>query len=168
MAPPIPPKGYLVDTKTGERMEFQYNPMPIRDRKSLNVSSVNMPGASHPRTTPSSGGKRDISFTLSFYAENGDPAEVEQKISFLRSLEYPHQGNSFETHQAPMCFFVMGKFYKLPVYITKVDLRFDEIFDSTDLRPWYAFVDISMTEASQEDIVAAAVRTKGAGFRVSS
>lgn len=163
-----PPKGYILDSKTAERIEFQYNPIPIRDRKSLMLNKQRIPGASHPRVTPSTGGPREVSFTLNFYAEEGDPSFVEQKVAFLRSLEYPHAGQNFETHRAPLCFFVYGKLYKLPCYIEKVDLRFDEVFDPADLRPWYAFVDIVLVEAPQEAVVAAAVRTRGAGFRVAT
>ena len=163
-----PPKGYIVDSRNGDRIEFQYNPIPIRDTKGLRLNVQSIPGASHPRVTPSSGGNRQLTFTLHFYNESGDVNFVENKVAFLRSLEHPYEGENFETHRAPLCFFVYGKMYKLAVYVERVNIRFDEVFDEETLQPWYAFVDVTLTEAAREDVRASAVRTRGAGFRVST
>lgn len=163
-----PPKGYIVDTRTTEQMEFQYNPQPIRDRKKNNLTKQVIPGASHPRVVPSSGGSREISFRLDFEVDGEDRSFVQNKAAFLRSLEYPSRGHNFETHSPPLCLFVFGSLYKLMVYVESVDIRFDEYFNRDDLQPWFAFIDVTLVEAPIADIQAAAVRSKGGGFRVNS
>jgi len=156
-------KGYLIDLLTLEKLTFQVNPIDIQDNKSLNVGSTDIPGASHPRVSPGSGGRREISFTLRFFMEDADKTYVRKQIEFLRSLIHPHPSDDYVRHGAPPVQFTFGDLYKLPVYITQVNVKYSQLFNPESLEPEVADAQISMVEISPQIISAADVRSSKAG-----
>ena len=58
--------GALVDSETGERVQFDMNPDSFEDDKGTNFAEVNIPGMSHPRLQFTNGAARSLSFTICF------------------------------------------------------------------------------------------------------
>lgn len=160
--PQDPIKGYLRDTISGETLEFQYNPQPLRDNESLGLTTLSVPSASHPRIIPSAPGPREISFTIQFSRDSDDKSEVAKKASWLKSLRYPSEGSRFETYRAPVVLFVFGKFYKIPCYLKQVNMNFDQMFDPATLEPWFVSAAVVFVEASEEDLTTVNIRRRGA------
>ena len=80
-------QGALIDTETGFRVTFDFNPDTIEDSKSTNLAEVNIPGMSHPRLQFANGGSRTLNFTI--YLHYGATDDVEIAIRNLLSWLYP-------------------------------------------------------------------------------
>ena len=80
-------QGALIDTETGFRVTFDFNPDTIEDSKSTNLTEVNIPGMSHPRLQFANGGSRTLNFTI--YLHYGATDDVEIAIRNLLSWLYP-------------------------------------------------------------------------------
>ena len=80
-------QGGLVDTESGIRVMFDFNPDSIQDDKSTEFAEVSIPGMSHPRIQFTNGGARTLSFTL--FLHHGATDDVPNAIRTLQSWLYP-------------------------------------------------------------------------------
>ena len=80
-------QGGLVDTESGARVMFDFNPDSIQDEKSTEFAEVNIPGMSHPRLQFTNGGMRTLSFKI--FLHYGATDDVPRAIRMLQSWLYP-------------------------------------------------------------------------------
>lgn len=92
-------KAYLVDYVTAEKKEFQYNPNEWEDNRSVNYSTITIPGISHPVYHFIAGGERVIRFTLQFNAMYDKNAIVDVP-HWIRARTYPVR-SEFSVQDAP-------------------------------------------------------------------
>ena len=80
-------QGGLVDTESGTRVMFDFNPNQIQDEKSTEFAEINIPGMSHPRLQFTNGGSRTLSFVIQLHY--GATDDVPKTIKTLQSWLYP-------------------------------------------------------------------------------
>lgn len=156
-------KGFLVDTKTGESLTFQYNPDRIDDRRAPIYAKVDVPGVSHPKSQFIGGGAREISFILSFYFPERDKAGVKRRINWLQSLTYPTHDPSYIFEASPSTvLFNFGELYKnLPCKVVSVHASQFYLFDPTSLLPLRADVQVVLEEVLIHESISADKVRKG-------
>lgn len=146
-------KGCIIDYETNEKLEFPFNPEEITDEKQVAFGFMNIAGRSNPLIQWNSGGKRTISFTLSFYKRN-DAEDVAKKISFIQSLQYPEYGEDGMLKKANhRILFLFGEMFtgKNKWIVEKAKVHYNNLW-SPDLEPLYAEVAMSLTEWSEDAV----------------
>lgn len=138
--------GYLVDTETRERLEFQYNPSAISDDKSTAYASIQIPGMSHPRYQFVAGEARRIAFKIELFK-----GPVKQKAQWLRSLQYPEHSGTMLKNAPHKVLFVFGDLYAdLLCIVRSVNIRYFDLFDQENLLPQRAEIDLALEEVVDE------------------
>lgn len=139
--------GYLVDTATNERFEFQYNPPEIQDQIKSGWFKLMVPGSTHPRLQWVAGGGRTWSMKVQFYRETNDHEEVSKKVRFLQSLMYPKYSSAGDLERGPaICMFGFGSLYQADVVVDGCNVKYYKLFDPADLQPIIADVDLKLEE----------------------
>ena len=146
MAASNPVKGMIVDIETGDKVEFQYNPPEISDSQGANWVEINVPGMSHPRVQFTSGGVRELSFTVEFSEEN-----VKKKVNFLQSLVYPEHAGSLLKNAPHKALFVFGTLYNLVCILRSVKARYHGNF-TQQLEPKQASIDLVLHEFTEKSV----------------
>lgn len=140
--------GYLVDVKTNEKLEFQYNPENISDSKSTDYATIKIPGMSHPRYQYVSGGSRQINFRLGLFMD-----DVQKKVSWLQSLQYPTHEGTVLKNSPHRVLLVLGDLYTgLECIVKQVKVSYFGLFEPETLLPKQAEVDISLEEYVNESV----------------
>jgi hypothetical protein len=143
-------RGFIVDTQTNERLEFQYNPIELTDSIASGWVKQKAPGSTHPRLQWSGGGERSWSFKLQLFRESTDDEEVMKRVSWLQSLMYPKYDDSGQLERGPaICKFVFGKLYSTQVIVDKCDVKYYKLFTPA-LLPLLADVDLRLVEYEPE------------------
>jgi hypothetical protein len=143
--------GFLVDTATNERFEFQYNPIELNDSIASGWVKLKAPGSTHPRLQWTAGGERSWSFKVQFYRETTDIEEVSKKVRFLQSLMYPKYDDAGQFERGPaICLFVFGTLYSAQVIVDRCDVRYYKLFTPGELQPIIADVDLRLVEYERE------------------
>jgi hypothetical protein len=133
---------YIVDLYTGERLEFQFAPNDLREEKSGAWASSRVPGQSHPRYQFTAGGARTLQFTLDLYRLD----DLEQRVRWLQSLEYPEYEQQILSAPPHLVAFLFGTLYEDVAWmVTSVKNRYFELF-TPGLKPLRAEVDIQLEE----------------------
>ncbi len=141
-------KAYLVDVKTRERLEFQYNPSEIGDDKGTQFADIKIPGISHPRHQYIAGENRRISFKLFFFK-----GEVKKQVAWLQSLLYPEHSGTVLKSAPHRVVFIFGELYPGIVCIVRnVKARYFNLFDRDSLAPQQAEVDVTLEEWVEQSI----------------
>ena len=149
-----PAKGCLVDSETGEEMEFQYNPSEVLDEKSAHFAAVRIPGMSHPRYQFVSGEPRKIAFRLRFF--KGDARE---KVAWLQSLLYPEHSGTMLKNAPHRVVFVFGDLFPgLLCVVREAKVRYHGLFEPETLLPQQADVDVVLEECAEESVPYSEVR----------
>ena len=99
-------QGGLVDTESGVRVMFDFNPDSIQDDKSTEFAEVNIPGMSHPRLQFTNGASRMLSFTI--FLHHGATDDVPRAIKILQSWLYPEYENERLKKPPSRLLFVFG------------------------------------------------------------
>lgn len=144
-------KGFLVDTVTGERLTFQYNPETFDITKQPKWATIEVPGLSNPKYQYVGGGEKKISFKLDFYRAPGMTGDKIAKIlDFLESLTYPDYGikagSNFEKGAHPVLF-NFGKFFQnFRCFVSNYKATPEYLFEPKTLLPLKASVELELTE----------------------
>ena len=80
-------KGAIVDTDSGERVDFTLNPESFSDSKETEFAAIEIPGMSHPRLQFTNGSSRTLSFFISLHY--GATDDVPKAIRTLQAWLYP-------------------------------------------------------------------------------
>jgi hypothetical protein len=148
--------GYLVDVVTRESLEFQYNPDEITDEKSTDFATIKIPGMSHPRYQYVAGEARKIAFKLVFFK-----GPVKQKVIWLQSLLYPQHEKTMLRNAPHKVLFFLGDLYPGVLCIVRqVRTRYFHMFDSENLLPQHAEVDMMLEEIVAKSVDYTEVRRK--------
>lgn len=150
---PEPIKGYLVDLVDHSRLEFQFNPCELNDAKDTNVGEATIPGRSHPRYQFVAGGTREIQFKLEFFKV----PDLQAKVRWLQSLQYPTHAGSMLKKAPHHVLFVFGTLYNTACIVKGVHAKFFELF-TPNLEPERAEVDIVLWEDPEASISPEQVR----------
>ena len=134
--------GYLVDVVTRESLEFQYNPDEVTDEKNTDFATIKIPGMSHPRYQFVAGEARKISFRLVLFK-----GPVREKVAWLRSLLYPQHEKTMLRNAPHKVLFFLGDLYPgVMCVVRQVRARYFHMFDSENLLPQHAEVDLTLEE----------------------
>jgi len=93
VAPPT--LGYLRDTVTNERLDFQFNPADLPVSLGANYATKTPRGASHPRLHFTSGEGRSESIALTFIRQQADAkdmVEMRRRLMALTFADYDSNG----------------------------------------------------------------------------
>ena len=146
-------KGLIKDYENGEYLEFIINPDNISDNKSNSFAVLSTPGTSNPLIQWSSGGKRTVSFKLKLYRTQ-DNNEIQQKVRWLQSLQYPEYGSDGRVILGPhRVLFIFGDTYASDKkwIVESVKVQYGNLW-SRELVPYGAEVDITLMEWNEEPI----------------
>lgn len=140
-------KGVLIDSIDGTKIEFQYIPEKINRDDSPKYAQFDVIGRSHPLYQFVSGGERKVSFELGFHWEQ-NAQEVEQKISWLRSITYPDLGGGSDIKKAPHpVILLVGELFKDTIFILKsIKTEYHTLFDQASGLPCYAKASLELAE----------------------
>lgn len=116
-------KGFLINEVTLERLFFQFNPLEIRDSRSVSFEKVQVPGLSHPFLQFTAGDGRTLSFRLEFSAV-GYNRDIMADIKWLQSLQYPQWGEGVIKSAPPRVAFVFGKLLRLRGVVTSTEVTY--------------------------------------------
>lgn len=155
----------FVDLTNLESLEMDLNPDAITDSRTPDISSTNIPGASHPRVNVGSGGPRVIQFTLRIARLNLLDSEsiVKDQIAWLHSVTTPYVNESFDQHFWTPLQFRWGSLYDLPVLLRSVSANM-QFFRGIDALPEWADVDLQLEELAPETVSSPDVRVQDKGF----
>lgn len=146
--------GYLVDVVTRESLEFQYNPDEVSDDKSTDFATIKIPGMSHPRYQYVAGEARKIAFKLVFFK-----GPVKQKVAWLQSLLYPQHDKTMLKNAPHKALFFLGDLYPGVLCIVRqVRARYFNMFDTENLLPQHAEVEMTLEEIVQRSVSYTEVR----------
>ena len=149
-----PTAGYIVDVETGEQLVFSFNPESINDDKSVSYAVIKIAGRSNPFVQWSSSDERKVSFELKFYRLTKDDQEVNQKVKWLESLQYPeHDAEGYLVAAPHRVLFIFGSRYTgdLKWVAEVVDVSFSNLW-TKDLSPLFATVNITLIEWREQEI----------------
>ena len=147
-------KGYLIDSESGDELEFQYNPSDVVDEKSTNFAAIRIPGMSHPRYQYVAGEPRKIAFRLQFFK-----GEVREKVAWLQSLQYPEHADTMLKNAPHRVIFVFGELFPGVLCVVRdVKARFHGLFEPETLLPQQADVDVVLEEYVDESVPYSEVR----------
>jgi len=146
-------KAYLVNLFDQTRVEFDFNPDNITDTKGAELEEEQIPGASHPRVTWTSGSGRPINFTVRLVrlVEEQPVDHVLRQVEWLHSVVAPIDTGEMDTHRAPIVKFIMGKLYDIPVYVRNVQVRWGNL-RAEDMLPEWADVTLVLEEISYRTV----------------
>lgn len=133
---------YLVDLTTNERLEFQYNPENISDTKSTDYATIKIPGMSHPRYQFVAGGARQLNFKISLFMK-----DVKKNVEWLQALQFPtHEGSMLKNAPHRVLLVVSDLYPGLECIVKQIKTTYFGLFDSSNLMPLQAEVDLSLEE----------------------
>jgi len=122
---------FILDSDSGERVEFQLMPEAISESKSATYNEIPIIGRSLPLLGYANSTSRSMGLGLTFaalYAEGKySPSWIEQQIRWLESKVYPIYADGF-MYPPPRLFVVVGKAIGLQCVMTSVN--------TTWLGPW--------------------------------
>ena len=146
--------GYLVDVVTRESLEFQYSPDEVSDDKNTDFATIKIPGISHPRYQYVAGEARKIAFKLVFFK-----GPVKRKVTWLQSLLYPQHDKTMLKNAPHRVLFFLGDLYSGVLCIVRqVRARYFNMFDSSNLLPQHAEVEMTLEEIVQKSVSYTEVR----------
>lgn len=115
--------GYLRDTITGERIDFQFNPSDLPVKVSASWTEHEAPGSSHRRRHFKSTSGRSESMSLTFIRRNADGSDVDALRKRLESLPFPDYAPNGRLQRGPHpILLVFGGMRSLRVLVTEVSL----------------------------------------------
>jgi len=136
-------RGYLIDTITHEKVEFQYTPDEFVHEDVPEIASHRPIGSSSPLYQYVHGGERLLSFTATFHWQTSQE-EVLRQVSRIRALTFPEIGTDGRIKSGPHpVILVVGDLYRDTAWIVKsVRTRFHSRFDGETGLPAQAEVNI--------------------------
>jgi hypothetical protein len=120
-------KAYLVDYNTAEKLEFQYNPNEWEDNRSVNYSTITIPGISHPVYQFTAGGERIVKFVLitnAMYKKNA-PFEISH---WIRARTYPVRSDFVLENAPPRVVFIWPNAISMLAIITVANRKIIDHF----------------------------------------
>ena len=149
-----PTLGYIVDVETGEQLVFSFNPEAISDDKSVSYAVIKIAGRSNPYIQWSSSDERKVSFELKFYRLTNDNQEVNKKVRWIESLQYPeHDAEGYLVAAPHRVLFIFGERYTGDTkwVVDGAKVAFNNLW-TKDLLPLFATVNISLIEWREQEI----------------
>lgn len=157
-----PPKMYLRDLNTLERISAQFNPSQLEETLSVEWARLKPPGLSHEKLHYDHTANLKIKFDLIFDAmEAGDTTPMSEARKFLQSVCYAQKGaqNVAEGEPARVLFFwpnLMSLTCVISGGLSFKHTRFNRIG-----QPTYTTVSVSIEEIRDARLFAADVRQNG-------
>ena len=111
-------KGYIINNKTNNKLEFQFNPTRIPYGRSVTYATIESPGMSYPLTQYVGGQVREFSFDLFFYdyvGKNKSGGKINTVRKFLEALLPPEENKPYT--KPPTFTLAYGYFIKTLVLI---------------------------------------------------
>ncbi len=128
--------GYLRDTITRERLDFQFNPDDLPMSLGASFASKTPRGASHPRLHFTSSEGRTESLALTFIRQTPDATDMEALRRRLMALTFADYDATGRLQRGPHPLtLVFGGLQTLRVIVTKVKLSQGPYFDPTTTAP---------------------------------
>lgn len=141
-------RGWLYNEATGERLEFQYNPV-VQDRKGTQYERHRVPGLSHPVLHFVAGEARTVSFRLDMRAEEG--RDILRDVRWIQSLQYPTWAEGQLQEAPPLVVLVLGRSFTFRGVVVSVDVTYSQWSpDFTELQA--ATVQVGMEEYVPESV----------------
>ena len=103
-------RSYIINTETGEKMMFQFNPTNLPYSRSVRYTDITSPGMSYPLTQYAGGDARSFSVEL-FYFDKPYSGKINNARLFLESL-MPPEYNDSDYVKPPVITFAWGYFVK--------------------------------------------------------
>lgn len=135
-------KIYLIAIdKPSERIELQFPPDSIANERSVDIAKLKTVNRNNP-IAQSGGGDENISFSLQYFADDGDLDKVIKNCNWVKSLAYDRQKVKF----------IMGTLFDdFEFYISSVKINFEKFVSSQDFKPTFAKIDLSLQIANKDD-----------------
>ena len=162
MADPAEVRGMLIDTEVGtdvdsrigNRLEFQWTPSEVRNSVRINWSNQEIPGRSHPIMQYSSTGQQTWSLSLLFDGDATDPTFVADRARWIKSLCYPQYKDRRGQLQRPphVCLLVYGQWLNVKVVVTAYEATYGPLYMPDTLYPLNGKIDVELTEFVRQGI----------------
>lgn len=114
-------RGWLLNEATGERLEFQFNPV-VQDDKGTEYEKHRVPGLSHPVLQFVAGDSRTLSFTLELVADEG--RDLLADVRWIQSLQYPTWREGQLREAPPLVVLVLGRSLSVRGVVRKVSVTY--------------------------------------------
>ena len=153
---------YLVDVIDGSFIDFQYFPEEIAREDAPQIASIAVVGRSHPVYQFVHGGELTLEMTLDFHwMENAE--EVEQKISWLRSLTYPdtQSNGQYRTAPHPALLIIGQLFDDTEFLVQRVRVKYHTKFEIIRGLPLFASANVTLAEFKTVNVNYKTVRRFG-------
>lgn len=150
---------FIIDIHTGEKFEFQLPPENFRTMVTSGVSRVSFAGLDVARVNPRGVGNHDLSFDVSFVAEDEfvyNAVYVAEQVAWLESL-----AAKVAIQQSPRvmatvpALLVIGELFELPLYIESVDTRWGPFMDPRSMMPLIAQCSVKWIAAPIQAVITA-------------
>jgi hypothetical protein len=135
-------KIYLIAIdKPSERIELQFPPDSVANERSVDIAKLKTVNRNNP-IAQSGGGDENISFSLQYFADDGDLDKVIKNCNWVKSLAYDRQKVKF----------IMGTLFDdFEFYISSVKISYEKFVSGQDFKPAYAKIDLSLQIANKND-----------------
>lgn len=158
---------------SNQRCDFQFNPSTMRFKRDVQYGNVNPPGVDIPTTYFVRANPDSVEFTLLFERKTFESgAELERNrsqgclpdINALLALTYSSSSlrpgsdsTSFHPRRPPRCAFVLGKHFVLPVYVTMVEVTYQEW--NANMVPIRASAEVTLVAQGHQPLMGAFMET---------
>jgi len=144
-------KGMIIDTVTGNGLEFQYNPDRIKINYTPQYVDHDVPGLRFPVSQWVNGSNKIIDFTLEFFAEDENSFSVRDKVEFLESFLHPDFRQNSKIVKAPkILLFVFGQFFTKACEMRDCVPVYEKMFEKKSLAPKMVSLKIKLKEIELE------------------
>jgi hypothetical protein len=131
-----PVRGYLLDTVTQERFDFQFNPAEISVKLGASWTEKTPRGASHARQQFAHGKGRAFELSLYFLRTTVDASDMLAKQHAIEALSFPDYDTSGRLAGGPHPVRVaFGTWRTLRCIVGTVEIGYGPYFDNVTLTP---------------------------------
>lgn len=171
---PLLNKGSIVNLDTNETYQFMFNPTEIRqpDIKAI-YDEANVAFRSHPklRYKYTTGAEWVFTLYLNSISSNGQNVinllplskNINNDVSFLKSLVYPIEAEGIENRRPPNCRFVWPKLANVRVRVMSVSTLYQKF--NFQLQQQVTSIDLVLRENPENNQTSNLIRTRGANGR---
>lgn len=132
---------------TSRSLEFQFNPITIKETYNPKYVDHDIPGLEYQRPQWSNGTLDKLNFTVEFFYSEPEREDVKRKCLFLKSFQYPDFITNSKLVKAPkLLMFKFGSLYNDIYQMRKCEIKYYDLFDTKTLLPMKAIVDIELVK----------------------
>lgn len=142
-------KIYLVKVDDpSERVILQFPPEQINNDRSVDIAKVKAVGRNNPVAQATSGDE-SLSFSLVYFADDGDFEKVKKNANWVKSLSY----------ERPKVKFIMGSLYDdFEFYVSSVKITYEKFVSGSEFMPMFAKIDLTLQIANTRDFTSAQIK----------